>query len=153
MTASYNRKEGVAHVHHVQGTALALWRAAIREEARKQGATGLDPSVLPQTVRITFAMPRPKDHMMLRGGRYVVRQSYIWKQPASAPDLDKLVRAVLDALTGLAYHDDAQVVEIHARKVYGDTTIIDVREQDPTLPFGTQDGLRLGEAETASDHA
>jgi crossover junction endodeoxyribonuclease RusA len=34
-------------------------------------------------------------------------------------DLDKLVRAVLDALTGIAYEDDSQVTEIFATKSYG----------------------------------
>jgi Holliday junction resolvase RusA-like endonuclease len=32
--------------------------------------------------------------------------------------LDKLIRAVLDALTGIAYIDDGQVVEITASKIY-----------------------------------
>lgn len=35
------------------------------------------------------------------------------------PDLDKLVRATMDALTGVIYADDAQVVEISTRKQYG----------------------------------
>lgn len=38
--------------------------------------------------------------------------------PAVKPDLDKLQRAVLDALTGVAFHDDAQVVSISAKKYY-----------------------------------
>ena len=35
------------------------------------------------------------------------------------PDLDKLVRGVFDALTGTVWADDAQCVEISARKAYG----------------------------------
>lgn len=35
------------------------------------------------------------------------------------PDIDKLVRANLDALTGVIYADDAQVVELSVRKHYG----------------------------------
>lgn len=38
---------------------------------------------------------------------------------STAPDLDKLVRAVLDALTGVLYVDDKQVTRINCRKVYG----------------------------------
>lgn len=34
------------------------------------------------------------------------------------PDLDKLVRAVKDALKGVMYVDDSQVVDLHATKVY-----------------------------------
>jgi Holliday junction resolvase RusA-like endonuclease len=43
------------------------------------------------------------------------------------PDADKLVRACLDALTGVLWEDDSQVVEISARKVYGPTERVDVR--------------------------
>ena len=39
--------------------------------------------------------------------------------PCIKPDVDKLARALLDALTGLAYVDDEQVVELLVRKVYG----------------------------------
>ena len=38
----------------------------------------------------------------------------------TAPDLDKLTRAVLDALTGVLYVDDRQVVNLEARKDYGE---------------------------------
>jgi Holliday junction resolvase RusA-like endonuclease len=38
--------------------------------------------------------------------------------PTVAPDLDKLSRAVLDALTGILYRDDSQVIELRASKTY-----------------------------------
>jgi len=38
------------------------------------------------------------------------------------PDLDKCLRAALDALTGIAYEDDAQVIDVHVRKRYGSRT-------------------------------
>lgn len=34
-------------------------------------------------------------------------------------DLDNLIKFVLDALKGAAYHDDAQVVQIISSKRYG----------------------------------
>lgn len=140
MTASYNRKLGVAHVHHVQGTALAMWRASIREAAKQAGAT-LSPQ--PLVVRVTFGMPRPKSHMQWRAGKYVPKMQHYYDRPSSAPDLDKLVRAVLDALTGLCYPDDSQVVVIHAEKVYGDTTEIEVGDvidsPQRALPFGMEE--------------
>ena len=58
--------------------------------------------------------------------RLVIRFQFV--RPASAkkrpypsvkPDIDKLQRAVLDALTGVIYKDDSQVVEVTARKSYG----------------------------------
>ena len=38
--------------------------------------------------------------------------------PCVRPDADKLGRALLDALTGIAYHDDGQVVALSIRKIY-----------------------------------
>ena len=39
--------------------------------------------------------------------------------PTTRPDLDKLTRAVLDALTGTVFEDDSQVVQIRVWKYYG----------------------------------
>jgi len=39
--------------------------------------------------------------------------------PCVRPDVDKLARALLDALIGIAYVDDQQVVSLLVRKVYG----------------------------------
>jgi crossover junction endodeoxyribonuclease RusA len=36
-------------------------------------------------------------------------------------DIDKLIRAVLDALTGHAYKDDSQVISVIATKAFGPT--------------------------------
>jgi Holliday junction resolvase RusA-like endonuclease len=43
-----------------------------------------------------------------------------------SPDLDKLVRGVLDALTTLCYVDDSQVVKLDAEKVWRSYTVIEV---------------------------
>ena len=55
-------------------------------------------------VTVSFYLPRPK----------TVRDIY----PVKKPDLDKLIRCVGDALTGVAYTDDNQVVSIAAQKRY-----------------------------------
>jgi len=41
------------------------------------------------------------------------------KEMVVRPDADKCIRGLLDSLTGVIYADDAQVVEISARKHYG----------------------------------
>jgi Holliday junction resolvase RusA-like endonuclease len=42
-------------------------------------------------------------------------------RPAVKPDIDNLVKAILDALNGgIAYEDDKQIVELTAVKLYGD---------------------------------
>lgn len=42
------------------------------------------------------------------------------KFPLRKPDVDNIIKAVADALNGIAYHDDSQVVEVTANKVFAD---------------------------------
>jgi crossover junction endodeoxyribonuclease RusA len=70
-------------------------------------------------VTVVFLMPRPAEHY--RTGRYagLVKDSAPW-HPATRPDVDKLARAVLDALKmSTAVKDDGQVVALSATKAYG----------------------------------
>ena len=130
MVASYNKKQGVARVHHQQGEALALWRGLVRIAAREAGAI---PSPLPIRLSVRFGMQRPKAHLRLRGGRYVVKVEHYYDRPAVAPDIDKLIRAIGDALTGVAYVDDSQIVDIVASKVYEAFTLIEVSDEEGSV--------------------
>ena len=56
---------------------------------------------------VVFRFQRPKS----------VKASILEK--TTKPDTDKLIRSVLDALTGILWEDDSQVVEIIARKEFG----------------------------------
>lgn len=48
-------------------------------------------------------------------------------RPCVKPDLDKLVRAVFDAVTGIVFHDDAQIVDVTARKHYGEVERVEIQ--------------------------
>ncbi len=52
-----------------------------------------------------------------------MRQSMLDKlaRPLKKPDADNVAKIILDALNGIAYHDDKQVVELHVTKFYNDT--------------------------------
>jgi len=89
---------------HSQGSALAVWRASIALAARFAGAKPIDGAM---GLDVTFYVQRPRS----------VKRQY----PSVAPDLDKYLRAVGDALSGVAFQDDSQIVDIRARKVYSDT--------------------------------
>lgn len=48
-------------------------------------------------------------------------------RPTTRPDCDNCGKVVLDALNGVAYNDDKQVVDIHISKFYGENPCIVVR--------------------------
>ena len=41
-------------------------------------------------------------------------------RPTKRPDLDNIAKAILDALNGLAYRDDSQIVSLKIRKLYAE---------------------------------
>ena len=92
---------------------LAVWRDAVRD-----GCPILEPSMGPWSVAVTFRMKRPSGH---RGARGQLLPRFDEARPTNRPDIDKLARAVLDALTMRVWRDDAQVVQLCARKEYADT--------------------------------
>lgn len=93
------------------------WRAAIVAAWLEAGHPQLEG---PVEVVLTFRLPRPKGHY--RTGRFAgLLRAMAPRWPWRKPDLDKLVRAALDALsTAGAYEDDARVVALHAWKEYAD---------------------------------
>jgi Holliday junction resolvase RusA-like endonuclease len=72
--------------------------------AARGGGNPPKPLTGPLSVDITFAVEKPKSAKRTA--------------PTARPDLDNYIKAVLDALNGIFWHDDAQIVEITARKVY-----------------------------------
>lgn len=41
-------------------------------------------------------------------------------RPAKKPDADNIIKSICDALNGLAYVDDGQIVSVYCRKLYSD---------------------------------
>jgi Holliday junction resolvase RusA-like endonuclease len=62
-----------------------------------------------------------------------------WPIGARSGDVDKLARSVLDSLTGVLFHDDAQVVHLVVSKDYGDApgVRVFVADADAMRPEGT----------------
>ena len=42
-------------------------------------------------------------------------------RPTTKPDCDNVIKVVLDALNGVAYYDDKQVISVSCNKYYGET--------------------------------
>lgn len=50
--------------------------------------------------------------------------------PLKKPDIDNIVKVVADALNGVAYHDDTQIVQVIAKKVYSALDGLDVTVEE-----------------------
>lgn len=47
-------------------------------------------------------------------------------RPCKKPDIDNVVKIILDALNGIAYKDDTQVVDLYVRKKYSDQPRVEI---------------------------
>jgi Holliday junction resolvase RusA-like endonuclease len=92
------------------------WKTDVTEAAAVAmlGAPLLDGPLL---LELRFWMPRPKGHYGTGRNAGQVRASAP-RFPAVKPDVLKLARAVEDALTGIVYRDDAQIVTETLEKAY-----------------------------------
>lgn len=67
----------------------------------------------PVTVTMVCRFPRPKSHYGAKGVKPSAPFYHTQK-----PDAENLAKAVLDALTGICWKDDSQVVDLHVRKAW-----------------------------------
>ena len=88
---------------------LMAWRGQVGQAAHVAGCTPIDGAI---SISMRFRYLRPKSVMRT--------------QPTVPPDLDKQIRSILDALTGIAYKDDSQVVQITASKEYQGSQGVDI---------------------------
>jgi Holliday junction resolvase RusA-like endonuclease len=94
---------------HNKTKELMGWRSKVAQAAHTAGCLPIDGAI---TISMRFRYLRPK--------------SVTRVQPTVPPDLDKQIRSILDALTGIAYKDDSQVVSITATKEYQGSQGVDI---------------------------
>lgn len=105
--------KGRTFVSHYTPPATRAWEAAVAKMGRAAMA-GREPIAGPVELLSVFLLPVPdswpewKRRLALEG-RVV---------PTVKPDWDNLGKAVADALNGIAWADDAQVVDCFTRKRY-----------------------------------
>lgn len=83
---------------------LKGWEAIVRAQAQAH-----IPALIPGPVSVSLAFACKRTQSLPKR-REVAHQT--------KPDVDKLARAVLDALTGVAFSDDAQVTKLACTKRY-----------------------------------
>lgn len=81
--------------------------------AQKYHGTDPIPHGTPIEAGITAFYPIPK----VSKSRQVLMENNV-ELPTKKPDTDNIAKVVLDALNGIAYHDDAQIVKLTVLKCY-----------------------------------
>jgi len=98
-------------------------------EVQKQFKNAL--SDKPLIVVCVFEMPRPKNHYGTGRNTGKLKEGSP-KLHTKKPDIDNLIKFVLDCLNGIAWKDDSQIVRIVAEKSYSEkpSTLIQIVEVD-----------------------
>jgi crossover junction endodeoxyribonuclease RusA len=94
------------------------WRATL-SAAAAEAMGGRTLLTGPVQLKVEFVFPRPKGHFGTGRNAGSVKHSaptYV----STKPDLDKLVRAIGDALSGVVVRDDSQIAHVNVWKVYGE---------------------------------
>ena len=110
--AFYNPKAGRAYVVE-DAKKNKPWRATV--QAFAMDAHQGKPLEGPLVVEVVMVMPRPAGHFGTKGVRPGAPRF-----PAVRPDASKLWRSTEDALSGILWRDDSQIVDQHVRKIYGE---------------------------------
>ena len=110
------------------------WKAAVAWSAKQavmqQMGTDFVPLRCALEVEFTFYRARPKSHKVGKAG-----PSKAWREypfPVSRPDVLKQARAIEDALKGVLYHDDSQIVTETLRKRWGEAPGVEVVVREAT---------------------
>lgn len=122
------------------GSRGKVWGGTVATSAavamREQGVTMW--RSVPLAFVVDFYQPRPQSHYRTGRNAGILRDDAP-TAPAKRPDVDKLLRAVLDALKNVAYGDDGQVVAVVARKNFGEPARAEIRV-GPFAPAETDAG-------------
>lgn len=115
------RKDGTIGVAMVDDSKNGKnWRADVKTAA----TTAMSEARLrlfdgPVRLELTFVRSRPKSHFRTGRNSHLLR-SGAPHYPDTRPDLTKMLRAVEDALKGIVWRDDGQVVGQSNWKQYGE---------------------------------
>lgn len=103
-----------------------IYENLVRMEYRRQcgDARFPDDAVLRMEILAVFAIPasasKAKKQRMENGEL----------RPTKKPDMDNIVKVIADSLNGIAYRDDAQIVDCGISKRYGDVPRVEVQITD-----------------------
>lgn len=98
---------------------IADWNSAVRDAARRAIGERDAPMFVdrPLVVTIKFRLARPAGHWGKGASAGKIKPNAPGF-PRSKPDIDKLARTTLDALTGTVFDDDSRIIGLDLAKLY-----------------------------------
>lgn len=113
----FSRRSGAAYTD--QKTAAYENLVAVAYRAKYSAELPIETAVV---LTATAYMPIPKSTSKKRRAAMLAGEI----RPTKKPDLDNILKAILDGLNGVAFRDDSQVVTIITRKEYSETPCLTV---------------------------
>lgn len=145
---------GYAQTYDPQAKIKSALTATAHMEWSKNGQSNAFAG--PLAVELTFYMTVPTSQSTKS------RHARLWRFPGyehqSRPDLDNLEKTICDVLTGIAWQDDRQIIELKSKKLYDwnprtevKIVPIETKELDPTTAeilqiMGPEQALHLAKA-------
>lgn len=90
--------------------------------AAKQAMGSNEPLKTPVAAYIYITVPIPQSYSKKRSKACLDGS----ERPCKKPDCDNVMKSFLDAMNGIVYDDDSQVVSLHGTKVYGTIGMVQV---------------------------
>lgn len=103
-------------IGHYTPEATRSYEGMIREVATQEMA-GRAPTGEPVRITLTAFFDVPRSFSKIKAARALGKDIV----PAKRPDLDNIAKAFLDAMNGVVFRDDCQIVRCDLAKVYGPT--------------------------------
>lgn len=141
-TQAVSAKTGKRWIRDSSGSRGDAWRRTIKRYA-KAAMEDRAPLAGPLTLELDFFLKRPKAHYNAAG---LKPSAPLYPIDKGKPDTTKLVRAVEDALNGLVWGDDSQVVWQLATKRFDNADRVIVRVK-PVDDYDERAVLRDGQLE------
>ena len=106
----------------------AAWEEKVKSAA-KQGMGDTPPLETPVSVYGYFGLSVPSSHSKKRTTACLEGR----EAPSKKPDLDNMAKAVLDAMNGVVFKDDSQIINLHLKKVYSIEVGVNVLVKEEVL--------------------
>lgn len=107
----FRRTEKYVQTYDPQSQEKEQYRWQLRSQFRNK------PLTVPLEMDVIFYMPIPKATSFVRKKLMIANTMHHMKRP----DIDNLMKYILDCMNGIVFQDDAQIWSIRAQKIYAES--------------------------------